>query len=47
MEHSDICGCGEVIHSDEGHDVLGELLCFECFDEVMGEKLFGDPFGEW
>ena len=41
------CGCGVVVASNEGHEVKGEVLCFDCYGDVMDEGLFGDPFGEW
>lgn len=25
----------------------GKVICFECYEEEMGQALFGDPYGEW
>lgn len=44
---SEVCGCGEIVESDEGHEIQGKVLCFDCFEVEMDEALFGDPFGEW
>lgn len=40
------CGCGERL-TDEAHEVNGEVVCFDCYGDIMDEALFGDPFGEW
>lgn len=40
--------CGEdCMVEGGGHEVKGELLCLDCYGDVMDDALFGDPYGEW
>lgn len=40
------CDCGNEI-DEESFEIKGEVVCFDCYENIMDECLFGDPFGEW
>jgi hypothetical protein len=39
--------CQEDFCGDGSHEIKGEVICFTCYEEIMDDALFGDPFGEW
>ena len=35
------CKCGTQVEDNDGHEIGGEVMCHECYCDIMDEVLFG------